>query len=202
MTDDLWEAVERQSDRITPFYSHPVSDLLTRGDSVFGVRVRLRDSFLDFEGKVILASGGFEASPRLRRQFLGEGWDLVVVRGTRFNTGRMMERAMAAGAGDVGHFGGCHATPQDLNAPKVGDLSVTDKMSRYSYPYSIMVNLEGKRFMDEGENHFGLTYAKTGARIGNQPGATAFQIFVSRHRAHPRRGLHSFPLEIPNRPAC
>ena len=178
LIDDLWEAVESRADRITPFYGHPVIDLLTAGDTVLGVRARLRDSFLDFHGQVILACGGFEASPRLRRQFLGEGWDLVVVRGTRFNTGRMMEKAIAAGAGDTGHFGGCHATPQDLQAPKVGDLYVTDKMSRYSYPYSVMVNLEGKRFLDEGENHFGLTYAKTGGTIGRQPGATAFQIFV------------------------
>jgi len=163
---------------ITPFYGHPVIDLLINGDTVSGVRVRLRDSFLDFKGQVVLACGGFEASPRLRRQFLGEGWDLVVVRGTRFNTGRMMEKAITLGAGDTGHWGGCHATPQDLKAPKVGDLRVTDKMSRYSYPYSVMVNLEGKRFLDEGETHFGLTYAKTGGAIGRQPGATAFQIFV------------------------
>ena len=178
MVDSLWEAVEKQSDSITPFYNHPVADLLAEGDAIRGVRVRLRESFLDFRGKVILACGGFEASPRLRRQFLGEGWDLAVVRGTRFNTGRMMEKAIAAGAGDTGHFGGCHASPQDLKAPKVGNLSVTDKMSRYSYPYSVMVNLEGKRFLDEGENNFGLTYAKTGGAIGRQPGATAYQIFV------------------------
>lgn len=72
----------------------------------------------------------------------------------------MMESAVASGAGVAGYWGGCHSTPQDLNAPKVGDLAVTDKVSRYTYPYSIMVNLEGKRFTDEGENQFGLTYAK------------------------------------------
>lgn len=178
LTDDLFEAVEKESDKITFLYGHPVVELLTSGDTVHGVRARLHDSFLDFKGKVILAAGGFEASPRLRRQYLGEGWDLVVVRGTRFNTGRMLEKAIAAGAGDVGHWGGCHATPQDLQAPKIGDLAVTDGWSRYSYPYSVMVNTEGKRFMDEGENHFGLTYAATGAKIGRQPGARAYQIFV------------------------
>ncbi|KAL7901867.1 FAD binding domain-containing protein [Trichoderma sp. TUCIM 5745] len=188
LTDDLWEAVESRSDTITPFYGHPVVDILADGDTVHGVRARLRDSFVDFHGQVVLASGGFEASPRLRRQFLGEGWDLVVVRGTRFNTGRLMEKAIAAGAGDVGHFGGCHATPQDLQAPKVGDLRVTDKMSRYSYPYSVMVNTLGQRFLDEGEAHFGLTYAKTGGAIGNQPGATAYQIFDQKtlHLLEPR----------------
>src|SRR5258706_16471377 len=99
----------------------------------------------------------------MRRQYLGEGSDLVIVRGSRFNTGTMMEKALTIGAGAAGHWGGCHASPQDLNAPKVGDLRITDKMSRYTYPYCIMVNLEGKRFMDESENHFGLTYTKTGA---------------------------------------
>lgn len=81
---------------------------------------------------VILASGGFEANPRMRRQYLGEGWDLVVVRGTRFNMGAMTEKAIQAGAGSVGHWAGCHATPQDQNAPAVGDLRISDKMSRYS----------------------------------------------------------------------
>jgi tricarballylate dehydrogenase len=62
--------------------------------------------FVDFKGQVILACGGFEASARLRRQYLGEGWDMVVVRGTRFNTGTMLEKVIAAGAGSVGQWGG------------------------------------------------------------------------------------------------
>jgi len=109
---DLWAAVERTS--IDVFYDTPVCDLLINGDSVRGVRTRQRDCFLEYNGQVILACGGFEASPRLRRQYLGEGWDLVVVRGTRFNTGSMQEKALAAGAASVGHFGGCHATPKTL----------------------------------------------------------------------------------------
>ncbi|KAJ5124318.1 FAD/NAD(P)-binding domain-containing protein [Penicillium bovifimosum] len=186
LTDDLWAAVEKTS--ITVFYDCPAHDLITAGSTVQGVKTRQTDFFIDFYGQVILACGGFEASPRLRRQFLGEGWDLVVVRGSRYNTGTMLEKAIAAGAQACGHWGGCHASPQDLRAPRVGDLSITDKMSRYSYPYSIMVNLEGKRFMDEGEDHFGLTYAKTGAAIGSQPQATAYQIFDQKtlHLLEPR----------------
>jgi tricarballylate dehydrogenase len=178
LTDDLWAAVEACEDpKIDVFYSSPVCDLLADGDTITGVRTRQRDGFVEFKGQVILACGGFEASARLRRQYLGEGWDMVVVRGTRFNTGTMLEKAIAADAGSVGHWGGCHASPQDLGAPRVGDLSVSDRMSRYSYPFSVMVNLEGRRFMDEGENVFGLTYAKTGAAIGRQMDATAFQVF-------------------------
>jgi tricarballylate dehydrogenase len=174
---DLWSAVESRSTGIDVHYSCPATDLIASGDSILGVRARLRDVYAEFFGRVILAAGGFEADPRLRRQFLGEGWDLVIVRGTRFNVGTMLEKSLAIGAQACGHWGAAHASPQDVRAPRVGDLRVVDHMSRYSYPYGISVNTDGLRFFDEGENHFSYTYAKTGAAIGKQPFAKAFQIF-------------------------
>ncbi|PYI27888.1 FAD/NAD(P)-binding domain-containing protein [Aspergillus indologenus CBS 114.80] len=184
---DLWAAVEQRPE-ITVFHSAPVADLIAEGDTIRGLRVRHRETTAEYFGQVILGCGGFEASARLRRQYLGEGWDLVSLRGSRFNTGRMMEKAVAAGAGMAGHFGGCHATPHDLHAPKVLDPSDCDKMSRYSFPYSVLVNTEGRRFLDEGEDHFSLTYAKTGAAIVRQPQATAFQVFDQKtlHLLEPR----------------
>ncbi|KAI9372306.1 FAD/NAD(P)-binding domain-containing protein [Aspergillus egyptiacus] len=185
---DLWAAVERHPDTITVFHNAPVTDLITHGDTVTGLRVRHRATTTPYFGQVILACGGFEASPRLRRQYLGEGWDLVSLRGSRFNTGTMLERAVDAGAGVAGHFGGCHATPHDLHAPRVLAPTATDQMSRYSFPYGILVNAAGRRFLDEGEDHFSLTYAKTGAAIVRQPQATAFQVFDQQtlHLLEPR----------------
>jgi tricarballylate dehydrogenase len=179
LMEDLWRAVENTSIRV--LYNTPGCDLIVDGNTVLGVKARQADNYANFYGQVILGCGGFEANPRLRRQFLGAGWDLVVVRGTRFNQGTMLEKAIAAGAQPCGHWGGAHATPQDQDAPLVGDLRVTDKMSRYSYPFGISVNIHGKRFMDEGEEHFSLTYAKTGAAIGQQPEAKAYQIFDQKH---------------------
>ena len=186
LTDDLWKAVENTS--IEVFYCCPAHELIMEGDNCLGIRARLADHYVDFRGQVILACGGFEASPRLRRQYLGEGWDLVIVRGTRFNQGTMLEKSIAAGAQATGNWGGAHASPQDLEAPKVGDLRITDKMSRYTYPYSLMVNIDGERFIDEGEDMFSYTYAKTGAAIGRQPKATAYQIFDQKtiHLLEPR----------------
>jgi tricarballylate dehydrogenase len=51
---------------------------------------------------------------------------------------------------------------------------------RYSYLYSIMVNVEGKSFVDEGENFISYTYAKYGKRIAGQPQGVAYQIFDSK----------------------
>jgi tricarballylate dehydrogenase len=48
---------------------------------------------------------------------------------------------------------------------------------RYSYLYCIMVNRDGKRFIDEGEDFHVYTYAKFGKEILKQPGGLAFQIF-------------------------
>ncbi|OJJ95591.1 hypothetical protein ASPACDRAFT_1883270 [Aspergillus aculeatus ATCC 16872] len=163
---DLWAAVEQRPE-ITVFHSAPVADLIAEGDTIRGLRVRHRETTAEYFGQVILGCGGFEASARLRRQYLGEGWDPVSLRGGRFNTGRMMEKAVAAGMLD----------PSDR-----------DKMSRYSFPYSVLVNTEGRRFLDEGEDHFSLTYAKTGAAIVRQPQATAFQVFDQKtlHLLEPR----------------
>jgi tricarballylate dehydrogenase len=186
LTDDLWAAVERTD--IDVRYDTPAHDLLTEGDTIRGVQTRQRDSYVNFEGQVVLACGGFEANPAMRRQYLGEGWDLVVVRGTRFNTGTMLQRSLAAGAQACGHWGGCHASPQDISSPLTGNLEKTKIAPRYSYPYGIMVNMDGQRFVDEGEDHFGMTYAKTGSVIRLQPQGTAFQIFDQQtlHLLEPR----------------
>ncbi len=128
-------------------------------------------------GAVILASGGFEANPEMRARYLGVGWDRVKVRGSRFDTGEGLMAALDIGAKPVGHWTSCHATPIDADAPQVGDLRLTDETNRLSYIFSIMVNIHGKRFVDEGEDFGQYTYAKTGAAILTQPSSLGYQIF-------------------------
>ena len=187
LVQNLFDAVEA-APGIEVRYGHPVSRLLTRGSTVTGVRVQLADHDLDVYGTVVLAAGGFEANPAMRQRYLGWGWDLVKVRGSRFNMGTVLSEALDAGAAPAGHYGGCHASPLDASAPAVGDLRLTDKMSRYSYPYAALVNVDGERFIDEGEDEVWLTYAKTGAAIRAQKHARAVQIFDQKtvHLLEPR----------------
>ena len=42
--------------------------------------------------------GGFEANAEWRTRYLGPGWDLAKVRGTRFNTGDGIRMALDIGA--------------------------------------------------------------------------------------------------------
>ena len=143
-----------------------------------GLTVKDKEGFRDVSAPaVILASGGFQSNPEMRVRYLGPEWNLVKVRGTRFDTGDGHTAALEIGAQPYGHWAGCHATPIDKNAPPVGDEEIFDRTNRLSYYMGISVNKLSKRFMDEGEDLGGYTYAKTGRIILNQPDGTAIQIF-------------------------
>ena len=126
---------------------------------------------------VILGCGGFEANPEWRARYLGRPWDHAKVRGTRYNTGDGLRMAIEIGALPHGQWTGCHSTPIDANAPPHGDRKLTDKTNRLSYPYGVLVNGQGRRFFDEGEDFQFYTYAKLGGIILNQPGGVAYQVF-------------------------
>lgn len=126
---------------------------------------------------VVLACGGFESNPAWRTRYLGPGWDLAKVRGTRFNTGDGIRMAVDVGAATRGNYSGCHAVGWDMNAPEFGDLDVGDNFQKHSYPFGVMVNLRGERFVDEGEDFRNYTYARYGREVLNQPGQCAWQIF-------------------------
>lgn len=157
----------------------PVVDLLkAAGGAITGVVVDGAAGREEIQGgAVVLASGGFEADPRHRAQFLGPGWDVAKVRGTPYNTGEGIEMALSAGAQPYGHWSGCHSIAWDAGAPPSGDLELTNRFSRQSYPIGIVVNRDGKRFVDEGADLRNYTYAKYGAEILKQPGAIAYQLF-------------------------
>ncbi len=129
---------------------------------------------------VILACGGFEANSEWRTRYLGPGWELAKVRGTRFNTGDGIRMGLDAGAAPSGHWSGCHAVGWDRNAPEYGDLTVGDGFQKHSYPLGIMINANGERFVDEGADFRNYTYAKYGREILNQPQQFAWQIFDSK----------------------
>ena len=171
-----YRAAERQDIEVLN-ESRAVS-LLSDDDGVKGVRVKKAGHTTDIMAKaVVLASGGFEANAEWRTRYLGPGWDLAKVRGTRFNTGDGIRMALEIGASSCGNWSGCHAVGWDLNAPEFGDLAVGDLFQKHSYPFGIMVNALGERFVDEGADFRNYTYAKYGRVILEQPNQLAWQVF-------------------------
>jgi tricarballylate dehydrogenase len=153
-------------------------DLISDGVKVSGVKIRHEGVVKEVAAKaVVLAAGGFQANSEWRTRYLGPGWDLAKVRGTPYNVGDGIRMATDAGASTMGNWSGCHAVGWERNAPEFGDLAVGDAFQKHSYPFGIMVNATGRRFVDEGADFRNYTYAKYGRVILNQPNQFAWQIF-------------------------
>ena len=176
LVDMLTQAVEKEGAEV--LYGTRAVELIMDKGHAQGVVVREGLETYDIRAKaVVLAAGGFEANAEWRTRYLGPGWDLARVRGTRFNTGDGIRMALDIGAMSTGNWSGCHAVGWDRNAPEFGDLAVGDQFQKHSYQFGIMVNAEGKRFVDEGADFRNYTYAKYGHEILKQPGQFCWQVF-------------------------
>ena len=176
LVDALTKAANRGG--IDIWYSARATALIHDDDGVHGVHVKREGKTVDVLAKsVVLAGGGFQANPEWRARYLGPNWELAKVRGTRFNTGDVIKMALDIGAAPTGNWSGCHAVGWERNAPEFGDLAVGDAFQKHSYPFGIMLNAEGRRFVDEGADFRNYTYAKYGRVILAQPGQFAWQIF-------------------------
>ncbi|TNC21892.1 FAD-dependent tricarballylate dehydrogenase TcuA [Amycolatopsis alkalitolerans] len=160
---------------ITVRFGAHVTDLLTTQGEVHGVVLSGGERIE--ATSVVLTSGGFEANAAMRAAYLGPGWDLALVRGTPYNTGDGIRMAIAAGAQPYGHYSGCHSVAWDAGARTTGDRELTNQLTRGGYPFGIVVNADGERFVDEGADFRNYTYAKYGAEILAQPGSRAVQVF-------------------------
>lgn len=179
LVDTLFEVAETLGVEI--WYETQAMSLVSQGLTVTGVQVARGSEVVDVgAASVILAAGSFEASAEARLRYLGPGWDLVKVRGTRFNTGRMLDEAIRIGAISSGHWSGVHSVAIDADSPDFGDLELGDQNARYSYPYGITVNIRGERFFDEGEDEMNFTYAEVGKKLLSQPQVVGFQLFDSK----------------------
>lgn len=174
---DSWTAAARHNG-ITILYGARATGLMADDGGVKGVRFKQNGRSHEMTASaVVIAAGGFQANPEWRTRYLGPGWDLAKVRGSRFNTGDGIRMALDIGAAPYGHWSGCHAVGWERNAPEFGDLSVGDAFQKHSYPFGIMLNANGERFVDEGADFRNYTYAKYGSVILRQPGQFAWQVF-------------------------
>ncbi|HEV2432251.1 MAG TPA: FAD-dependent tricarballylate dehydrogenase TcuA, partial [Burkholderiales bacterium] len=185
LVDSLTQIARKKGVEI--WYRARAVSLLADDDGVHGVVVKKDNKTIQVESKaVVLAAGGFQANTEWRTRYLGPGWELAKVRGTRFNTGDAIRMALDVGAAAYGNWSGCHAVAWDRNAPETGDLAVGDQFQKHSYPWGIYLNAEGRRFVDEGADFRNYTYAKYGRVILGQPQQFAWQIFDAKVKAQLR----------------
>ena len=174
---EAWTAIAERAGVEVRYGARAVS-LIADDAGVHGVRVKQDGVTHDIPARaVVLAAGGFQANTEWRTRYLGPGWDLAKVRGSRFNTGDGLRMALDIGAMPTGQWSGSHAVQWERNAPEFGDLAVGDGFQKHSYPFGILLNARGERFLDEGADFRNYTYAKYGREVLAQPRQFAWQVF-------------------------
>ncbi|GAB3272778.1 FAD-dependent tricarballylate dehydrogenase TcuA [Sinomonas notoginsengisoli] len=177
-------------------FGQDVFALLVEDGKVRGVKVRSSDGTVQElrAESVVLGAGGFEANPQWRREHLGEGWEHAKVRGTPFNRGEMLAAALEAGAAKGGDWASCHSVQWDAFTPQnESNRELTNRLTRGGYPLGVIINSNGERFLDEGEDYRNYTYAKYGKVILQQPGSVAWQIFDAGQRPMLRAEEYDMP---------
>ena len=131
----------------------------------------------------VLAAGGFESNLGWLREAWGQNalgeWpaDNFLIRGTRFNQGVLLKAMMAAGADIIGDPSQSHCVAIDARAP-LYDGGICTRVDCVSL--GVMVNREGRRFYDEGEDFWPKRYAIWGRLVAQQPGQIGYCIIDSK----------------------
>jgi len=124
---------------------------------------------------IVICAGSYVSNPEKRTRYFGRDGEGYVVRGSRYNTGEALDAAMDAGAYPAGQWGGGHQVMNDATAAEVEE----GRARINGYQYSVTLNREGDRFIDEGEDFLLKTYAKFGQRLYDQPKQRGFVVFDS-----------------------
>ncbi|QJR09433.1 Fumarate reductase flavoprotein subunit [Usitatibacter rugosus] len=122
---------------------------------------------------VVIACGGFESNLEWLREAWGPPADNFIVRGTPYNTGRVLKALIAKGAKSIGDPTQGHCVAIDARSPKF-DGGIVTRVDCVSL--GIVVNKHGERFYDEGEDFWPKRYAIWGRLVAQQPDQIAYSI--------------------------
>lgn len=121
--------------------------------------------------KTILACGGFEGNPAMKAQYLGPNarYTRPVAKGGWYNKGEGIRLALDIGAAPAGDFAECHRQPIDPRS------SASEALVG-AYPFGILVNTDGHRFVDEAPGDPILYLEEHCRRINAQPNGIGYFI--------------------------
>jgi tricarballylate dehydrogenase len=159
-------------------YNAMVEDLSIENDRFETVRLKNGGSEELIRGRaVVIAAGGYEANIERLKRHWGDAAENFIIRGTPYNDGTLLAALLKHGAKAMGDPKGFHAIAVDARAPKF-DGGIVTRLD--ATPFGIVVNREGRRFYDEGEDIWPKRYAIWGTLIARQPGQIAYSIVDSK----------------------
>ena len=158
-------------------YDTPVAAIERDGDRFVAARTEAGERIA--ARSCVLAAGGFESN----REWLREAWgqndrgewpaDNFLIRGTRYNQGVLLRHLIDTGADRIGDPTQAHMVAIDARAP-LYDGGISTRIDAVSL--GVVVNREGRRFYDEGEDFWPKRYAIWGRLVAQQPGQVGYSV--------------------------
>lgn len=173
MVNSLFRSAERLGVKVR--YEAEVVDL-----DVFEGRFRSASVLID--GKtvsvpakaVVVAAGGFQSNLAWLRQAWGPAADNFLIRGAPFDTGTLLKTLLDHGAESVGDPTQAHMVPIDARSPKF-DGGIVTRLDCVTL--GVVVNKNGDRYYDEGEDFWPMRYAIWGRLVAQQPDQISY-VFI------------------------
>jgi tricarballylate dehydrogenase len=128
-----------------------------------------------------MASGGFQGNQEMMTRYIGTKASRIrpVALGGYYNRGEGLRMMLDAGAAPAGEFGSYHAEPVD---PR----SLQAEAVVFIYPYAVLVDKFGKRFIDEAPGTVDAHYDNIARSFADQPDGIVYTIFDSKVEDIPR----------------
>lgn len=161
-------------------YESTVRELVVEEGVVAGVVAATGGRRVTHRGTVVLACGGYEGNAEMMARYHGDKAMTCrpVARGGNYNKGEGIEMALAAGAATAGNFSLFHAEPID---PRSGD----PEAAIMAFTYGVLVNVHGRRFVDEARGPIDAWYERTTRDIHAQDRGMAWMILDAAGQAVP-----------------
>jgi tricarballylate dehydrogenase len=160
-------------------YEHEVLNVKLKNNEVEFLEVKLPNGKIEkFKADAyVAASGGFESNREWLREAWGENSKNYLIRGTKFNQGKVLKSLLKQGIQKIGKEEQGHAVAVDGRAP-LYDGGIVTRLD--CVPFGIVLNDEGKRFYDEGEDFWPKRYAIWGRLVASQPNQVGHVIIDSK----------------------
>ncbi len=159
---------------VTVIYEAQVKHAVLNNSSCEALEVEVAGTACSISGKAfVLASGGFQGDIDWLARAWGPAARNFLIRGTPYNKGVVLNDMLEQGATSVGDPTQCHAVAIDGRAPKF-DGGIVTRLD--CVPFSVVVNKNGERFYDEGEDVWPKRYAIWGRLVAAQPDQVAYSV--------------------------
>ncbi len=159
---------------VTVAYDTQVTHLQHDGSRIASVTATVDGETTTFMPRaVVVASGGFQADIDWLASAWGPAARNFLIRGTPYNRGVVLRDLLDQGIESVGDPTQCHAVAIDGRAPKY-DGGIVTRLD--CVPFSVVVNKDGNRFYNEGEDVWPKRYAIWGRLVAAQPDQVGYAI--------------------------